>query len=203
MPIEFLRRPLLQRRKQGAYLRPLDSPGSSAYTAGMDNDAGAVFLRYASTRLEVLASWIDECLGRLSPEQVWRRSEAQNAVGNLVVHLCANVHERITLALGPGGPSSRNRDAEFDPTLNRSPEELRRQLKEVIPHAVNALRKLPPGRLTEPTPKPGYDRMVLENIFTVVEHFAVHTGQIMFATKQMTKRDLGDISRSSKKVNLA
>jgi len=169
----------------------------------MDNDVAAVFLRYSSARLETLASWIDECLGRLSPEQVWRRSEVQNAVGNLVVHLCGNVHERITVALGHGGPSSRNRDAEFDPSLNRSPEELRRQLHEVISQAADVLRRLPTERLTEPTPKPGYDRMVLENIFTVVEHFAVHTGQIMFVTKQMTKHDLGDISRSSKKVNPA
>jgi hypothetical protein len=35
-------------------------------------------------------------------------------------------------------------------------------------------------------------------VFTVVEHFAVHTGQIMFVTKQMTHHDLGDISRSKK-----
>ena len=169
----------------------------------MDNNVGAVFLRYSSTRLQTLASWIDECLGRLSPEQVWWRSEVQNAVGNLVVHLCGNVHERITVALGHGGPSSRNRDAEFDPALSRSTEELRRQLQVVIFQAAEVLRQLPAGRLTEPTPKPGYDRMVLENIFTVVEHFAAHTGQIMFATKQMTKHDLGDISRSSKKVNPA
>ena len=169
----------------------------------MDNNAAVVFLRYSSTRLETLASWIDECLGRLSPEQVWWRSEAQNAVGNLVTHLCGNVHERITVALGHPGPSSRNRDAEFDSALSRSPEELRQQLKEVISQAAEVLRQIPAGRLTEPTPKPGYDRMVLENIFTVVEHFAVHTGQIMFVTKQMTKRGLGDISRSSKKMNPA
>jgi len=169
----------------------------------MNNNADAVFLRYSSGRLQALASWIDECLGRLTPEQVWWRSEAQNAVGNLVVHLCGNVHERITLALGIGGPTARNRDAEFDPSLNHSPEELRRQLKEVISQATAVLQQMPAARLTEATPKPGYDRLVLENIFTVVEHFAVHAGQIMFATKQMTKRGLGDISRSGKKVSPA
>ncbi|MGA2961260.1 MAG: DUF1572 family protein [Candidatus Korobacteraceae bacterium] len=164
----------------------------------MNSDAGAVFLRYSSTRLEALSSWIDECLGRLTPDQIWRRGEAQNAVGNLVVHLRENVYERITLALGHGGPSMRNRDAEFDPNLRRTPEELRQQLKATICEAVVVLRQFPAERLTEQTPKPGYDRLVLENIFTVVEHFAVHTGQIMFVTKQMTQHDLGDISRSKK-----
>jgi len=32
---------------------------------------------------------------------------------------------------------------------------------------------------------------VLEAIYTVVEHFGEHTGQIMYMTKQMTREDLG------------
>lgn len=176
----------------------LDSRESCGYTAAMNSDSGEVFLHFSSARLEAHASWIDECLCRLTPDQVWWRGEAQNAVGNLVVHLCGNVHERITVALGRGGPSARNRDAEFDPALRRTPEELRQQLNSTISEAVIILRQFPAERLTERTPKPGYDRLVLENIFTVVAHFAIHTGQIMFATKQMTKRDLGEISRSKK-----
>jgi len=183
-----------------AYEAPgsLDTPEPPSYTAVMNSNAGTTFLRYSSTRLETLASWIDECLGRLTPDQIWWRGEAQNSVGNLVVHLCGNVHERITLALGRGGPSMRDRNAEFDPGLRRTPEELRQQLSATISEAVVVLRQFPSERLTEQTPKPGYDRLVLENIFTVVEHFAVHTGQIMFVTKQMTQHGLGDISRSKK-----
>ena len=164
----------------------------------MSSDAGAVFLGYSSARLETLASWIDECLSRLTLDQIWYRGEAQNAVGTLVVHLCGNVHERITLALGRSGPSTRHRDAEFDPGLRYAADELRRQLDITIAEAVAILTQFPAARLTEQTPNPGYDRLVLENVFTVMEHFAVHTGQIMFATKQLTKRGLGDISRSKK-----
>lgn len=176
----------------------LDSRESSGYTAAMNSDSGEVFLNFSSARLEALASWIDECLRRLTPEQVWWRGESQNAVGNLVVHLCGNVHERITVALGHGGPSARDRAAEFDPVLRRTSEELRQQLSSTISESVAILRRFPTECLTEPTPKPGYDRLVLENIFTVVSHFAVHAGQIMFATKQMTKRELGEISRTKK-----
>jgi hypothetical protein len=165
----------------------------------MADDAPQIFLRYSAARLDALASWIDECLSHLTVEQVWwRGGEAQNAIGNLVVHLCANVHQRITLTLGKGGPDTRNRDSEFDQHLNGSPEELRRQLSTTISEAVAILRQFPPGQITEHAPRPGYDRSILENIYTVVEHFAMHTGQIMYATKLLTKRGLGELSRSTK-----
>ena len=36
-----------------------------------------------------------------------------------------------------------------------------------------------------------YDVTVLEAIYHVVEHFSMHTGQILFATKLLTGQDLG------------
>ncbi len=165
----------------------------------MTNEAAEIFLRYSASRLETLASWIDECLSRLTVEQVWWRSgEAQNAIGNLVIHLCGNVHQRITLTLSEGGPDTRNRNGEFDPGLTGSPEELRRQLNATISEAVAVLRQFPSAQITEHAPRPGYDRSILENIYTVVEHFALHTGQITYATKLLTKQGLGDLSRLQK-----
>jgi Protein of unknown function (DUF1572) len=37
----------------------------------------------------------------------------------------------------------------------------------------------------------GYDVSVLEAIYRVVEHFSMHTGQIIFITKLLTTADLG------------
>ena len=37
----------------------------------------------------------------------------------------------------------------------------------------------------------GYNKSVLEAIYHVVEHFSLHTGQIMYATKLLRKVDLG------------
>jgi hypothetical protein len=102
------------------------------------------------------------------------------------------------LALGKGGRDTRNRDGEFDLRLTGSPEELRRQLSTTIAEAVAVLRQCPPGQVTEHAPRPGYDRSILENIYTVVEHFAMHAGQIMYATKLLTKQGLGDLCRSKK-----
>ena len=36
-----------------------------------------------------------------------------------------------------------------------------------------------------------YDVTVLEAVYHVVEHFSMHTGQILFATKLLTGQDLG------------
>jgi hypothetical protein len=165
----------------------------------MNHQAAELFLRYSASRLDALASWIDECLSRLTVEQLWwRGGEAQNAIGNLVIHLCANVHQRITLTLGKGGRDTRDRDGEFNPRLTGSPAELRRQLSTTISEAVAVLRQFPAGQVTEHAPRPGYDRSILENIYTVMEHFAMHTGQIMYATKLLTKQGLGELSRSKK-----
>jgi hypothetical protein len=37
----------------------------------------------------------------------------------------------------------------------------------------------------------GYEVTVLEAIYHVVEHFSMHTGQILFVTKMLTGADLG------------
>jgi hypothetical protein len=37
----------------------------------------------------------------------------------------------------------------------------------------------------------GYDKSILEAIYHVVEHFSLHTGQIIYATKLLRKEDLG------------
>ena len=37
----------------------------------------------------------------------------------------------------------------------------------------------------------GMKSAYLEAIYTVVDHFAMHTGQIIFATKMLTGADLG------------
>jgi hypothetical protein len=48
-----------------------------------------------------------------------------------------------------------------------------------------------PERMTERVMIQKYDVTVMEAIFHVVEHFAQHTGQIIFVTKMLTGEDLG------------
>lgn len=150
-----------------------------------------VFLDFSARKLEQFAGRIEDCLGRLDYEQIWRRgSEAENAVGNLVLHLCGNVRQWIGSGVA-GLPDIRDRDGEFAARGGVEPDELRRRLAAAVGEAAGTIRGLDPRRLLEPVEVQHYRLTVLEAIYHVVEHFAQHTGQILYATKQMTKQDLG------------
>jgi uncharacterized damage-inducible protein DinB len=49
---------------------------------------------------------------------------------------------------------------------------------------------VPIARLAERISNQGYDVTVLESIAHVVEHFSMHTGQIILLTKLLTGQDL-------------
>ena len=68
---------------------------------------------------------------------------------------------------------------------------MKQRLRDVTDEAATVLRQLPSGRLTERVTIQNYDVPVLEAIYHVVEHFSMHTGQIVFATKMLTGADLG------------
>ncbi len=150
-----------------------------------------LFLDCSARRLSQLASRIDDCLGRLDDSQVWfRGGENQNAAGNLVLHLAGNVRQWIVSGVG-GAPDVCDRDAEFAASGGVGVEELRRLLGATAHDAAAVIANLPAARLAERVRIQGYDVTVLEAIYHVVEHFAQHTGQILFATKAATGEDLG------------
>ena len=150
-----------------------------------------IFVDFSAKKLRQMAGRIDTCLGKLTPEQIWTRGgEQENAVGNLVLHLCGNVRQWIVAGVG-GAPDIRQRDAEFDARGGESPSELITRLRAVIDEAGRIIESVPASRLTERIVVQGYDIPVMEAIYHVVEHFSGHTGQIIFATKMLTSEDLG------------
>lgn len=153
--------------------------------------ADQLFLDYSCRKLEQLAERICACLGELDPAQTWQRvSENENAVGNLVLHLCGNVRQWIGFGVA-GLADTRRRAEEFAARDGAPPAELADLLRGTVREAVAALRALPPGRLLESTRVQGYEVTALEAVYHVVEHFSGHTGQVIFATKRFTGRDLG------------
>ncbi len=157
-----------------------------------------IFFSFSLRKLKLLASRIDDCLSRLDDERVWARSgENANAIGNLVLHLCGNVRQWVVSGIG-GEQDVRQRAAEFAAREETSAAELRLLLEQVIGQSTAIIERLPPERLPEQLTIQGYSVTVLEAIYTVVEHFAQHTGQIIFATKLLTGSDLGYYAHLSK-----
>ena len=150
------------------------------------------FLKYSADELVTLSGRIEDCLSRLSAEQIWmRNNDNQNAVGNIALHLCGNVRQWIIGGIG-GQPDIRDRDSEFAARGGMAPAELAAKLKAIVGEAAEVIRAVPPERLPErKTIQKVYETTVMEAIYHVVEHFAGHTGQIIFATKLLTGVDLG------------
>src|SRR5271157_1338997 len=145
----------------------------------MDASADRVFLDYSASKLQQLAGRIEDCLNRLTGEQVWARgSESENAVGNLVLHLCGNVRQWIVAGVG-GQADIRRRDEEFAARGGVPVPQLVELLRATIADATAALRTVTAERLEQRVTIQKYDVTVLEAIYHVVEHFSGHTGQII------------------------
>jgi|SRR5271167_3072901 len=156
----------------------------------MPETVADLFLAFSHDRLQLLASRIVDCVGRLSNEQVWARGSAdENSIGNLVLHLCGNVQQWIVSGVG-GEPSVRDRDSEFA-ARGGNARELQRRLETTLEKAAKVIRAVPASRLLEKITVQNQRKTLLEVIYTAVEHFAQHTGQIIFATKMLTGSDLG------------
>lgn len=149
------------------------------------------FIEYSAEKLTQHTTRISACLDKLSPDQVWQRgSDSENAVGNLVLHLAGNVRQWIGTGVG-GQTDIRARDAEFAARGDIQPPELKRRIETAVAESCAVIRGLTAERLAETITVQGYNVTVLEAVYHVVEHFAGHAGQILFATKLFTSQDLG------------
>ncbi len=133
---------------------------------------------------------IERSLERLSDDDVWwRANEASNSIGNLVLHLCGNVTQWIIGGVG-GRPFERHRQREFDERTHIAPGELLRRLRAVVEEAAQVIDGLDADALLTSRQIQGYDVTVLEAVYHVVEHFGMHTGQIILLSKARTGADL-------------
>jgi uncharacterized damage-inducible protein DinB len=133
---------------------------------------------------------IEICFERLTDEDVWwRPGPATSSIGNLVLHLMGNARQWIVSGVG-GAPDQRQREQEFDDRSMVPRDDLLAALRATLAEVDGVLARLDPSRLTERRRIQGLDVTVLEAIFHVVEHFSMHTGQIIMLTKMRTGADL-------------
>ncbi len=133
---------------------------------------------------------IERCLERLSDEEVWwRPNDESNSIGNLLLHLSGNVRQWIVSGLG-GREDARVRQEEFDERRVLPRAELLRRLKETLFEADSVLAAIEPAQLLESRRIQGDEVTMLEAIYHVVEHFSMHTGQIILLAKALKNEDL-------------
>ena len=155
------------------------------------NEIGQAFISEArSLLLTDYLPKIEQCLALLSDEQIWWRAVPEsNSIGNLLLHLSGNVRQWIVVGLG-GSRDERDREAEFAQRKIIPRDELLERLRQTLSEVDATLATFDSNRLTKRFTIQKSDVSGLGAIFHVVEHFSMHTGQIIMLTKMFAAIDL-------------
>lgn len=133
---------------------------------------------------------IERCVTLLSDEQIWWRANPQsNSIGNLLLHLSGNVRQWIVVGIG-GAADTRDRDSEFAQREVIPRDEVLSRLKQTLRDADETLAGFDSEKLLDVFVIQGLEVSALEAILHVVEHFSMHTGQIIMLAKMLAERDL-------------
>jgi len=119
----------------------------------------------------------------------WRPNEQSNSIGNLMLHLAGNIRQWVVSGVG-GALDVRDRPAEFARREPLTSAQLLATLTAAVKEADAAIAKSG-ARLDERRPVQGRDVTGFEVIYHAVEHFAMHTGQILYIAKLRSGKDLG------------
>jgi hypothetical protein len=131
------------------------------------------------------------CVESLTDEQVWwRPNDASNGIGNLILHLNGNVRQWIVSSFNKL-EDTRDRPAEFSERRVIPAAELVEKLSATMQEASEVLARITEADLQTSFQIQGYTVTGLRAIYQVVEHFAMHYGQIVFITKLVRAKDLG------------
>ena len=164
----------------------------------MTRSIESTFIESARTRLCVhLTGQIRTCLAALKVEQIWwRPNESSNAIGNLVLHCVGSTRFYIGHVVG-NRDFVRDRAAEFAARRELPAAELRARLDLAIEEADEALAQLAPERLLETTERTSKPMTLLEVISLQLAHYALHAGQIAYATKLLDADAIHEIWRTT------
>lgn len=134
---------------------------------------------------------VARCVEALGDQDLWwRPNAASNSAGNLLLHLAGNARQWIVAGLG-GAADVRRRDEEFREQGPIPGKVLVAHLRRQVDGACRVFAKLTPRSLMAEYSIQGFRVSGLDAVRHVVEHFAFHTGQIVYITKLRRGVDLG------------
>ncbi|MEO6210273.1 MAG: DUF664 domain-containing protein [Gemmatimonadaceae bacterium] len=129
---------------------------------------------------------IVRCLDALDEESVWWRANPEsNSIGNLILHLDGSTR---MWALGVAGKRQivRDRDSEFTERGPLAKSALLARLRSTLAEVDEVLGVLGESVMLERRASPHGEVTVLWAVLHAVEHFSMHTGQIILLTKLRT-----------------
>ena len=133
---------------------------------------------------------IEKCLNTITDEQLWSApNENMVSIGCLIKHLLGNAQQWVYQGV-LGNAYQRNRDAEFDPEITVSKDDLLKKMKAVEVEMAAALKSLSEEQLEQNLVIQGFETTGVSAIVHVIEHFSYHTGQISLLTKMFQNVDL-------------
>lgn len=134
---------------------------------------------------------IERCIARLNEEQVWFRDDpASNSIGHLLLHLTGSTRFWAIEVIG-GSSIGRVRQREFDPPATVPTDRLMADLRAVVTEVDELLAQMSASILLDERTIREERVTVLWCVYHIVEHFSMHTGQIL----SMTKALVGDLDR--------
>ena len=157
----------------------------------METEVSRAFVEQARRFLsEDYLPKIERCLAKLSDKQIWWRANPEsNSIGNLLLHLSGNARQWIVCGLGVES-DRRARQKEFDERSEIAAGELLSILRRTLAEVDTVLANFNPELILTSYRIQETNVSALEAIFHVVEHFSMHTGQIILITKMLTASDL-------------
>ena len=156
---------------------------TAGINAATERDTGAVMIALSRRYLREYLTKIRLSVSMLDERVVWARpNEASNSIGNLMLHLAGNARQWIVSGVG-GAPDVRDRQSEFDQRAPIAVTALIDRLEQTISDVDRVLSSLTAGDLHTRRTIQANDVTVLEAVYHVVEHFSMHTGQIILLAK--------------------
>lgn len=142
------------------------------------------YLESVTKQFEYYKMLGEKTFAQVTDEQLfWQYNADSNSIANIVKHLWGNMLSRWTDFLNTDGEKEwRNRDAEFESTINTR-EELLKKWNEGWEIFMNALRSLSDADLSKTIYIRNQGHSVLEAINRQLAHYPYHIGQIVFIGK--------------------
>jgi hypothetical protein len=150
------------------------------------NGIGREFIEATREAIAQERQRIAHSLRQLDDAQIWRRPAPQvNCIGNLILHLCGNLHQWFLHGFG-GAADIRQRPEEFAESEPIPRDELLARVEDLFGQIDKVLQTLPSSALMEQKRIQGFEKSGLAAMYSSVNHLEGHSLQIAYITHMFT-----------------